>query len=66
MTEIEPPSVGAFSVKEFCHEYKISKPFFYQLLRTGRAPATFKLGRRRLISKESAAAWRRALEQENA
>ena len=66
MAGIEPPNVDAYSVKEFCSAFRISKPFFYAMLREGRAPVTFKLGRRRLISKEAAEQWRRDREAESA
>lgn len=65
MPNIEPPSDGTYSVQEFCNAHKISKPFFYALLREGRAPVTFKLGRRRLISKAAAAKWLRDREKES-
>ncbi len=66
MAGIEPPNVDAYSVAEFCSAFRISKPFFYTMLREGRAPVTFKLGRRRLISKAAAEQWRRDREAESA
>ena len=52
----------AFSVGEFCTAHRISRAFFYLMLKDGRAPRTFKLGRRTLISSEAAAAWLRRME----
>ena len=60
-TEIRP-SLDAYTIAEFCHSHGISKSFFYILMQSGRAPGTFTLGRRRFISKESAAAWRHRME----
>jgi hypothetical protein len=56
----------AFSVSEFCRLHSISVPLFYKLKAQGKAPKTFYAGVRQLISREAAAAWRRAREQETA
>jgi hypothetical protein len=54
----------AYSVDEFCARHRISSQLFYKLKRQGLMPATFNVGTRVLISRESAAAWRR--DRENA
>jgi hypothetical protein len=54
--------VLAYSVPEFCTAHRISRALFYLLQRDGRAPAVIKAGRRTLISAESAARWRAAME----
>jgi hypothetical protein len=46
----------AFSVPEFCRRNGISLAMFYK--RPDLMPATFSVGKRRLVSKESAARWR--------
>ena len=57
---------GASSVTRFCKDHDISRAHFYNLFRAGRAPKTFKVGSRRLISDEAAAEWRRQQEAETA
>jgi len=52
------------SVEEFCKRNKISRGHFYNLLKSGQGPDTMEVGRRRLISNESAARWRKKMENE--
>ena len=52
-----------FTVEEFCRAHRFGRAHFYELLKRGDAPACIKLGRRRLISKEAAADWRRQMEE---
>ena len=54
----------AYSVDEFCARHRISPQLFYKLKPLGLMPVTFRLGTRVLISREAAAAWRRARETE--
>jgi hypothetical protein len=49
-----------FTVQEFCVAHKISAAFYYALKRAGLGPREMVLGRRRIISAEAAADWRRA------
>ncbi|WP_316207229.1 hypothetical protein [Bradyrhizobium sp. SZCCHNR3118] len=56
------PDADAFSIDEFCARHRISPQLFYKLKPQGLMPATFKVGTRVLISREAAAAWRRARE----
>lgn len=58
-----PTDVDAFSIPEFCERYRISCQLFFKLRRLGLMPATFNVGSRVLISRESAEAWRREREQ---
>ncbi|MCA6097639.1 hypothetical protein [Bradyrhizobium australafricanum] len=53
----------AYSVDEFCARHRISPQLFYKLKPQGLMPVTFNVGARVLISREAAAAWRRAREQ---
>lgn len=53
----------AVSVAEFCRAMRISRSFFYRLCREGRGPATFKLGRKTLISTSAASRWLSDVEQ---
>lgn len=48
----------AYSIKEFCFQHEISRSKFYDLLKNGLAPKMMLVGRRRLISVESAREWR--------
>ena len=52
----------AFSIPEFCLRNSISSALFFKLIREGRGPRVMRVGRRTLITKESAAAWRSTLE----
>lgn len=54
----------AFSISEFCKAHSISRSHFYDLEKEGRGPRTMQVGRKRLISIEAAAAWRRKMEAE--
>jgi excisionase family DNA binding protein len=47
----------AFGIATFCKTYGISRALFYKLQKDGKAPHTFNLGRRILISREAAQAW---------
>jgi len=53
----------AFSIPEFCRRHGISRAHFYNLSKSGRAPAVMRVGRRTLISAEAAAEWRRRMEE---
>jgi len=50
-------SSEVFSINTFCKAYGISRALFYKLQIDGKAPKTFNLGRRVLISREAAQAW---------
>ena len=58
-----PPDVLAFSILEFCRRHGISRAHFYNLSKSGAAPAVMRVDRRTLISAEAAAAWRRRMEE---
>jgi hypothetical protein len=51
----------AYSIDEFCARHRISVQSFYKF--RSEMPRTFHVGTRVLISKESAAAWRREREE---
>ena len=59
ITDVE---IQAYDIKSFCRAYGISRSFAYLEIKAGRLK-TFKAGRRTLISREAAEAWRRGLEQ---
>jgi hypothetical protein len=52
----------AFTVPQFCSAHGISRALFYIMQRDGRGPRVMKCGRRTLIARESAEAWRRQME----
>jgi hypothetical protein len=52
----------AYSIEEFCERHRISVGLYYKLKRRGLTPVEFSAGTRVLISRESAAAWRRQRE----
>lgn len=54
----------AYSIEEFCRRHRLSVQLFYKL--KNEMPPTFNVGKRRLISREAAAAWRREREAASA
>jgi hypothetical protein len=48
----------AMSIAEFCRLHSISQDQFFKMRRGGWGPAIMKVGKRTLISTESAARWR--------
>lgn len=46
------------TLREFCEQHRISRNFFYSLVKDGQAPDVIKVRHRVLISNEAAAAWR--------
>ena len=51
-----------YSIAEFCRAHRLSRAFFYVLVKRGDAPKVMRVGRRRVIAEESAEAWRRRME----
>jgi len=52
----------ALSIKMFCEQNNISRNLFYTILKAGAGPKMMQVGKRRLISIEAAAEWRRTME----
>jgi len=52
----------ATSIDQFCKDHGLSRTHFYELQRKGEGPRVMMVGRRRLISIEAAADWRRRME----
>jgi hypothetical protein len=52
----------AFSIDHFCAIHDISRASLYSLWAAGNGPAFFRVGAKRLISKEAAARWRQERE----
>ena len=53
-----------YTIPQFCDGHNVSRTHFYALLKEGKGPRLMKVGRRSLISVESAAAWRKRMEDE--
>jgi len=62
-TQPPPADMLAFSILEFCRRHGISRAHFYNLSKSGNAPAVMRVGRRTLISAEAAAQWRQRMEE---
>jgi hypothetical protein len=56
----------AFSIPEFCVRNGISSALFFKLAREGGGPRVMRVGRRTLITREAAAAWRHEREAASA
>jgi hypothetical protein len=61
-----PSLRAAFTVPEFCDAHRISEAHYYELKKLGLGPVEMEVGRRRIISFESAAEWRRQREAASA
>lgn len=59
-------TVGAYSINQFCELYSISRAHFYNLKADKLAPATFKAGKRTLISVDAAIRWCKDMEVKTA
>lgn len=51
----------AYTIDEFCQQFKLSKPTVYAEINSGRL-ISYKVGRKRCISKTSALIWQKSLE----
>lgn len=54
--------LAAYTVREFCAAHRLSRALFYKMDAAQR-PAILKIGRRTIISRESAEAWRAKMTQ---
>ena len=54
----------AYSISEVCALHGNSRSAFYKARDAGQAPKLMRLGTRVLVSREAAAEWRRAREQD--
>jgi hypothetical protein len=59
----DPIPRAAYSIPAFCKAFGISPRFYFRLRDEGKAPRELRLGRRVLITTESAIAWARARER---
>lgn len=51
-------SKPTYTIAGFCDDHHISKAFLYKLIKDGKGPRLMRVGRRTLVSAESAADWR--------
>jgi hypothetical protein len=58
-----PAERDLYSVNAFCARNSISRDKLYELWRQGLGPETVRIGNRQLITRESAARWRKVLER---
>ena len=56
----------AYSVESFCNSHNISRAMYYNLVKEGKGPRLMRVGTKPLISIESAAEWRKRMEDEAA
>lgn len=52
-----------YTVQQFCDAHQLGRNLFYKMLAEGTGPAVMKVGRRTLISRQSAQEWREMVEQ---
>ena len=52
----------AFTINDFCKAYSISRSLFYKLKEQNKAPKTLTVGKRVLVSNESAQEWQESME----
>jgi hypothetical protein len=52
-----------FTIEEFCSAHRISRAHYFNICHRGEGPQVMKIGKRRLISREAAAVWRRQCER---
>lgn len=57
-----PVAREAYTVAEFCEAFRISRSFFYDEIRRGAGPKTYKSGKNRFVSVEAAKEWRVRME----
>jgi hypothetical protein len=56
----------ALSIPEFCRRHQISVGMYFKIAREGIGPRVMKVGKRTIISREAAEAWRRERESASA
>lgn len=59
---MQPEKPKALTIQEFIQAHPMSRSFFYQLVKTGKAPRLMRLGRRVLISTEAICEWQKRME----
>jgi hypothetical protein len=57
-----PVVLGAYSITSFCEAHALSPAMYFKLRAMGLGPAEMEIGRRKAISIESAAKWRKQRE----
>jgi predicted DNA-binding transcriptional regulator AlpA len=52
----------AYTVKQFCRVYAISRKTLYDLWKAGQGPVSYKIGRSRRVSRRAAEVWQQELD----
>lgn len=52
----------SYSIPEWCSQRGISRSGFYKIVKDGLGPQTYRVGRRRFISRDADVEWQRKLE----
>jgi len=55
-------TIDCYTIREFCERHRVGVAMYYNLQKLGLGPETIRLGGKVLITKESAARWRKARE----
>lgn len=58
-----PPITGNLTVEELAEEFRTSVETVHYWIKVGKAPKSFKVGRRRLFAREDVDAWIQAAKQ---
>jgi len=53
-----------YDIPDFCYHHKISRSLFYKLKKLNLAPKMMHVGKRVLITEDSAREWRKKMEQQ--
>lgn len=53
-----------YTIEEFCEAHEITKPFYHKLRKLGLGPREMVVGRRKYVTQEAAAEWRRDREKD--
>jgi len=56
----------SYTINDFCKAYSISRSYFYKLKEQNKAPRTYNLGKKVLISIDSAEQWQQSMEAQQA
>ncbi|MBT2789182.1 hypothetical protein [Paraburkholderia strydomiana] len=60
-----PKDAPPMTIEEFCKRYALSRSHYYEMKQQGRTPAELRVGRKALITADSARAWERRISLEH-
>lgn len=64
--EIRMTKPITYDIPTFCHFHNISRGMFYKLLKQNLGPRLMRVGKRTIITEDSAAEWRHIMEKKSA